>query len=224
MTALSIGAVIALLQTEFPDVTVSKIRYLETEGLVTPARTSTGYRRYSDNDVKTLVFILRSQRDRYLPLKVIREELAHGVPPVDTTPYPKQDALPITDSDDAEVPAEGLTQAKLRKAARCDQKLLDELTTHGLIGDEPYGSNDVDVAKAAAKLAQMGLEVRHLRMYRQFKEREADLIEQLFAPTLRHTDPKKLADGAKQADAILQLGDIIHHALRDRELRTLFRP
>lgn len=226
MTAHAIGAVIALLKDEFPDVTVSKIRFLETEGLVTPSRTSSGYRRFSQDDVGRLVFILRAQRDRYLPLKVIRGELAAINAFDDVAPIPKQGSLPLDVTEASGGVTSGVgapkTAAQLRKALRVGQTLLDELIAHGFIGDGPYAAEDEMVVASAAALTGLGLEIRHLRMYRQFKERELDVIEQLMAPALRQRQPGRLASASKSAEAILQHGDALHHALRERELRTLF--
>jgi DNA-binding transcriptional MerR regulator len=222
VTGLSIGAVIALLHEEFPDVTVSKIRYLENEGLIAPERTSTGYRRFSQEDVGRLLYILRAQRDRYLPLKVIRDELAAVGSFTDLAPYPQQDSLPI-DTEEPLDDAERFTAAALRRLTRATQTLLDDVRAHGLIDDEPYDACDVAVVRAAVKLTELGLEVRHLRMYRQFNERELDVVQQLLAPALRHTEPKRLDAAATQAQDILHWGDALHQALRDRELRILFR-
>ncbi len=229
MTGYAIGAVIDLLREEFPDITVSKIRFLESEGLIAPSRTQSGYRRFSRDDVGRLLYILRAQRDRYLPLKVIRDEL-DGMTALDTlVPDDKQAALPLADEDTGSEATttdsdEVLSGAKLRKAAGVTQSFLDDLVAHGLIGDEPYGSDDVTIVKAAAKLTALGLEVRHLRMYRQFKERELDLIEQLMAPMLRQRQPERLAQSATLTDALLAHGDALHQALRARELRTFFQP
>lgn len=226
MTAYAIGAVIELLQDEFPDVTVSKIRFLETEGLLAPSRTASGYRRFSQDDVGRLLYILRAQRDRYLPLKVIRDELATITSFVDVAPVPQQGSL-LTDGNDLpDATGDGLnatsTAAQVRKALQVNQSLLDELIAHGFIGEEPYDTDDVTVIKAVAALTVLGLEIRHLRMYRQFKERELDVIEQLLAPAMRHRQPERLRAAVKTAEAILQHGDELHQALRARELREFF--
>ncbi|MEX2532413.1 MAG: MerR family transcriptional regulator [Nitriliruptoraceae bacterium] len=227
MTAYAIGAVIELLQDEFPDVTVSKIRFLETEGLLAPSRTASGYRRFSQDDVGRLLYILRAQRDRYLPLKVIRDELATITSFIDIAPAPQQGSLltaanesPDTASD---LPNTASTAAQVRKILGVNQSLLDELIAHGFIGEEPYDNDDLTVIKAAAALNVLGLEIRHLRMYRQFKERELDVIQQLLAPALRHRQPERLRAATTMAEAILQHGDELHHALRARELREFFR-
>lgn len=227
MTAYAIGAVIELLKDEFPDVTVSKIRFLETEGLLAPSRTASGYRRFSQDDVGRLLYILRAQRDRYLPLKVIRDELATITSFVDVAPVPQQGSL-LNDANDqldsaGDLPTTINTAAQVRKALNISQTLLDELIAHGFIGEEPYGTDDVTVIKAASALSALGLEIRHLRMYRQFKERELDVIEQLLAPAMRQRQPERLHAAAKTAEAILQHGDELHHALRARELREFFR-
>lgn len=226
MTAYAIGAVIELLKDEFPDVTVSKIRYLETEGLVTPSRTASGYRRFSQDDVGRLTYILRAQRDRYLPLKVIRDELATINTFEDVAPQPQQGSLPIDSDESQQGNKDGeiaSTAAQIRKALQVDQQFLDELIAHGFIEEEPYDAADVTIIKAAAALRALGLEIRHLRMYRQFKERELDVIEQLMAPVLRQRQPAKLAVAAETANAILAHGDALHHALRTRELDAFFR-
>lgn len=223
MTPMTIGAVITLLQPEFPEITVSKLRFLEAEGLVEPQRTQTGYRRFSADDVARIRYILRAQRDRYLPLKVIREELATIVTFAEEDTSPQQ-SLPIDELHDAltDDAAETLTRAQLRRMVACEPQLLDELATHGLLGEEPYDQHDLTIARSAVKLVAHGLEVRHLRMFRQFNEREIDLIEQLLAPVLRHPHPERIAEAKTSATAILAVGDDLHHALRARALRTIF--
>jgi len=227
VTGYAIGAVIALLKDEFPDITVSKLRFLESEGLIAPTRTVSGYRRFSRDDVGRLLYILRAQRDRYLPLKVIRDELLAITSFAHDAPLPQQAARPIDYSDDTlatdTATQLALSAAQLGRKAKVSQALLDELGTHGLIGEAPYNADDVTVATAAGKLTALGLEVRHLRMYRQFKERELDVIEQLMAPVLRQRQPERLAQGAAAAEAILRHGDELHQALRARELREFFR-
>jgi DNA-binding transcriptional MerR regulator len=187
---LGIGEVLAQLRDEFPDVSVSKIRFLETEGLITPARSPSGYRRFGGADVDRLRFILAAQRDQYLPLRVIRERLA------DTEP---------SDGDRL------LSRRELLAEAGLSEALLTELETFGLLRrvGRSYGPNALQVAKAAVALTAYGVEARHLRSVRAAVERETTMIESLVAPILRQraSGARELAarTAGELADLVLQL-------------------
>ncbi|MGW4113328.1 transcriptional regulator FtsR [Actinosynnema sp. NPDC004786] len=179
----SIGAVLALLRPDFPDVTISKIRFLESEGLVRPARTASGYRQFTTADVDRLRYILAAQRDRYLPLKVIREQLdaadqGGGVK-----------ATRVTDPG----PAAGhrVTREELLARAGIEPGALADLEQHGLVRAGAGGFYDhdaVQIAATARAMAEHGLEARHLRPFRVAADREVGLVEQAAGAASRQRD------------------------------------
>lgn len=188
---LTIGAVLARLREEFPDVSISKIRFLEAEGLIEPERTPSGYRQFSSADVERLAYILRAQRDHFWPLKVIKESLealdrgltAHADPsgrPV--APQPTADpAVP-----DLHQPRKDLrlTTAEVAQSAGTDVDLVEALVGFGLVTPDAAGYFDEDalrVVHAAGGLARFGLEARHLRAFRTAADREVGLVEQAVA-------------------------------------------
>jgi DNA-binding transcriptional MerR regulator len=188
-----IGEVLQLLQADFADVTISKIRFLESEGLVTPARTASGYRKFSATDVERLRYVLTAQRDQYLPLKVIKEYLgaidrglrpAAAGPPVAPNSSPQPPGQPVADDFGAAGTELRMTRDELRTAAGVSAELLAELESHGLVvaSGNHYGGDAIVVAQAAAELAAYGLEPRHLRAFRTAADREVGLIEQVTGP------------------------------------------
>ena len=192
----TIGGVLASLTPDFPDLTISKIRFLEAEGLVTPYRTGSGYRTYSDRDVDRLRYVLTAQRDRFWPLKVIRDALDamdRGLTPgepsaPDARPrVPDQAADPDVPTSDqlAAPPVLRLTSRELREAAGLDRPTLDALETYGLVRADRSGHFDDDalaVARTAASLAAYGVEPRHLRPFRTAADREIGLVQQIVRP------------------------------------------
>jgi DNA-binding transcriptional MerR regulator len=195
--ALTIGAVLAALREDFPEVSVSKIRFLEAEGLVTPARTGSGYRSYSEADVDRLRYILTAQRDHFWPLKVIREALdamdrgLTAPPGPDGTLARPQVPRP---ADDRDVPSAAsltarsalrLTRAELAAAAGLDDPTMEALEAFGLLRPDAsghYGEAALGVAHTAAALAAYGLEPRHLRPFRTAADREIGLVQQVVTP------------------------------------------
>jgi DNA-binding transcriptional MerR regulator len=190
---LTIGAVLAALSEEFPDVSISKIRFLEGEGLVAPGRTPAGYRTYTPADVDRLRYILTAQRDRFWPLKVIKDALDaldRGLTP---SAGAADRPAPPTPVDDPDVPSARdlgaaanlrLTAHELAGAAQIDPALLDSLTSFGLVAADKDGHYDeaaLSVAHAAGQLAAYGLEPRHLRTFRTAADRELGLVEQALA-------------------------------------------
>ncbi len=188
---LTVGAVVRALTEEFPDVTVSKVRFLEAEGLVTPARTASGYRQFAEADVERIRYVLRAQRDRFWPLRVIRERLEaidRGLDPGDDdvgfSPRPAEPA-PDPSVPDATALLSGaslrLTPDELATAAGLAAADVAALAGHGLLSAEAdglHGEADLRVARAAAGLAAFGIEARHLRTFRTAADREAGLVEQ----------------------------------------------
>lgn len=207
---LSIGEVLEAVKADFPDVSISKIRFLETEGLLTPERTPSGYRKFYDYDVKRLRNILSLQRDHFMPLKVIKDRLAAGgeievpalQPPPPTAGVATNGASePAVQAIETDV---SLDRAGLSTAAGLAPDQLSSLIEFGLIADKadgPYDGIDLQAAQAAETLLGYGLEARHLRMYRQMADREAGLFEQVVSPTAKRGDPsapERVADALDQ--------------------------
>ncbi|MER7817864.1 MerR family transcriptional regulator [Streptomyces sp. NPDC096153] len=216
---VSIGSVLNQLREEFPEVTISKIRFLEAEGLVEPQRTPSGYRKFSPDDVERLAQVLRMQRDHYLPLKVIREHLdalARGERP----PLPSQ-GEPAESGDAGEFPSERPTaarvgRAELLAAAEVTEEELDEWESYGLLtpsADSAYDAESVTVAKLIADLGRFGLEPRHLRAMKAAADREAGLIEQVVAPLRRHRNPQTRAHAEATTRELADLSVRLHSAL-----------
>jgi DNA-binding transcriptional MerR regulator len=190
---LSIGAVLSRLREEFPDVTISKIRFLEAEGLVQPARTAAGYRQFTVADVERLRFVLAAQRDRYLPLKVIKEQLdaadAERDQPRLLRAVPA-DGLP-TAADFVEQPIRRMTREELLETSGVDSSLLTKLEEYGLVRPGAAGLYDTvsaQIAATAKSLAGFGIEPRHLRGFRAAADREVGLVEQIVAPMRKDDD------------------------------------
>src|SRR4051812_3717436 len=185
---MSIGEVLAHLRTEFPDTTISKLRFLEAEGLVEPQRTASGYRKYSWDDVHRLRFVLTAQRDQYLPLRVIREQLERmEEPPARPALVAVCEPAPAREGADTR-----MCRADLLARTGMTDQLLTELEQAGLIEARPPGWYDGDavvIAEAVAGLTRHGLELRHLRAVRAGADREVGLFTQLLAPLVRQSDP-----------------------------------
>lgn len=190
--SVGIGAVLDALVEDHPDVTISKIRYLEAQGLITPERTPKGSRRYRPEDVERLRFVLTAQRDRFWPLKVIRDHLDaldRGLVPAEVPSGETVVVPPTGERTDAaallpRLPLR-LTAEELRAAAGIDATTLRDLVSYGLVRAqaEHYGAEDLDVAVAAGALVEAGIEVRHLRPFRTAAEREVGLVEHVRART-----------------------------------------
>lgn len=191
----SIGAVLDALRPDFPDVTISKIRFLEAEGLVTPDRTPAGYRQFSAADLERLRFVLTAQRDHYLPLRVIRQQLDgldRGLTPATPLPRTLTVATPVVSVDEfVSDRVVRVTREELVAASEVDDELLGELVAHGLVRPGPGGFFDADavaVATTACALAEFGVEPRHLRAFRSAADREAGLLAQVAGPVARQRD------------------------------------
>ncbi|MFT3662216.1 MAG: MerR family transcriptional regulator [Gordonia sp. (in: high G+C Gram-positive bacteria)] len=185
---MSIGAVLAILREDFPDVTISKIRFLETEGLVTPQRAPSGYRRFTDADCERLRFVLTAQRDRYLPLKVIREQLDA----IDASQAEAPGTRLLSSARSAVAPATDFSERggrvsreSLIERTGVDSAFISELMRNNLLSAGPGGFFDEDAVRlveAAAALANFGLETRHLRAFKVSADREAGLVAQIANP------------------------------------------
>jgi DNA-binding transcriptional MerR regulator len=234
---LSIGEVLDSIRADFPDVSISKIRFLEAEGLIAPERTSSGYRKFYDGDVARLRYILGLQRDHFLPLKVIRSRLADvdsngGGYPSDAQPVPSPTPSPraarARQPDDGGAPAPdlagvSLTKAELKKTAGLSEAELAGLEDFGLLGprtdSEAYDESDLLIAKAAKKFFSFGVEPRHLRMYRQFADRETAFFEQIVSPVAKRNDPS----GQKVASQSMRELAGLSRQLREGVLRSNLR-
>jgi DNA-binding transcriptional MerR regulator len=230
---LTIGEVLAVLRDDFPDVTISKIRYLESEDLVHPQRTPSGYRKFSTADVSRLRYVLTAQRDHYLPLKVIKEQLDaldRGEPLPVAAPTPAAVPPPVG-TPAAEAPeADGgrpLTAEQFARAAGLEPEQLADCVEFGLLAADADGRHapaDLPVARAAAGLARHGIEPRHLRVYRTGVDREAGLVEQLVAPVLRARSEEARARAEEKLQELAALSAQLHNALLESRLRDLLGP
>jgi DNA-binding transcriptional MerR regulator len=214
---LRIGEVVRRLRDEFPDISISKIRYLEDEGLLTPRRTRGGYRLFSQEDVVRLQTILRLQRDEFLPLRVIREELdAPGA-----TERKRRRPTGLT----AHIEWIDLDELCRRSGATPD--LAKELEEFGLLAstrtgsEKRYPETDADVAAACAQLARYGVAPRHLRTFRTAADREAALLEQLVSPELRSRSNERRAAGLRDLQSLAELAQELSSLLFWRDLREV---
>ena len=214
---LRIGEVVRRLRDEFPDISISKIRYLEDEGLLTPRRTQGGYRLFSVEDVGRLETILRLQRDEFLPLRVIREEL--------DAPGAKERKRRRPTGLGGQL--EWISLDELCKRAGVTPELAKELEEFGLLAatgsgaDKRYPETDADVAAICAQLARYGIDPRHLRTFRTSANREAALLEQLVAPALRSRNAERRAAGLRDLQSLAELAQELAGLLFWRDLREV---
>ena len=213
---LTIGAVTRRLKDEFPDISISKIRYLEDQGLLAPRRTQGGYRLFSEEDVERLETILRLQRDEFLPLRVIREELSS--PGIAKTTK-KRRGLSAAEEE--------LNMGELCERAGVTPSLARELEDFGLLaprtdnGTKLYGERDVEVAVTCAKLSRYGISARHLRTFRTAADREAGLLEQIVAPALRSRNPERRQAALDELQNLAELAQELSQLLFWRDLKQL---
>lgn len=219
---MSIGAVLQALREEFPEVTVSKIRFLESEGLVEPERSPSGYRKFRTEDIERLSYVLRMQRDHYLPLKVIREHLdalGRGEPPP-AIPAPTREAAEPEVIPPA--PTVRIGRKELLAVGGIGDQELAEWESYGLVtaaADGAYELTEVTVARLVADLGRFGLEPRHLRAMKAAAERQADLVDQIVAPLRLHRDPRTRARAESTAQELAGLSVRLHAALVQSALR-----
>ncbi|HET7018962.1 MAG TPA: MerR family transcriptional regulator [Streptosporangiaceae bacterium] len=217
---LGIGEVLVELRAEFPDISVSKIRFLESEGLISPARSPSGYRRFGPADVEQLRYVLTAQRDEYLPLRIIKERLklaegAGGRPTAGDAAQRNATAGP-----GGGVRTEMLSRRELLDAAGIDEKMLAELEAHGLVkrAGRLYGQDAVDIAATVAALTRYGVQARNLRTVGTAADRDLSLIEQLVGPVLRQRDPAARQSAGQTATQIASLLLRLHRHLLDAGL------
>ncbi|WP_226899552.1 transcriptional regulator FtsR [Nonomuraea phyllanthi] len=205
---MSIGEVLALLQGEFPDVTISKIRFLEGEGLIEPERSPSGYRKFTHLHVEQLRFILTEQRDHYLPLRVIKDRMAESF------------GRPRAVQDKREV---RLSRAELLEAAGIDEETLTELEDYGLLAPvaRRYDEEALNVARSVGALARFGLHARHLRAVKAAAERECGLVEQTVAPILKRRAPGAIGEADEVARELSTLLLDLHASLVRSGIRSV---
>ncbi len=226
--ALTIGAVCKILQSEFDDVSISKIRYLEDQKLLNPRRTSGGYRLYSQSDVERLRTILRLQRDEFLPLRVIRQELAAG------------NDMVLSGGDGERKPAGTVRRAILVDTSRtylsleeileetgAREELVSELEGFGIVQPEKregrtvYDETDREIVRAANELSRVGVGARNLRIFRSSADREAQLLEALLGPSLRSRNPERRKEALQSLESLAATVSHLKHLLLVRDLRRL---
>jgi DNA-binding transcriptional MerR regulator len=214
---IRIGEVVRNLREEFPDVSISKIRFLEDEGLMSPQRTRGGYRLFSEHDVERLVTILRLQRDEFLPLRVIRDELATPGAAERKRRKPAGVGERVAPIDFEE----------LCRRAGVQPEFARELEEFGLLApvgagsEKRYPETDADIAIVCAQLTRFGVDARHLRTFRTTTDRQASLLEQLIAPALRSRNPERRAAGLSDLQALTDLAQELGGLLLWREVREV---
>jgi DNA-binding transcriptional MerR regulator len=212
----TIGAVCRSLQEEFPDISISKIRYLEDQGLLSPRRTRGGYRLFSDEDVERLATILRLQRDEFLPLRVIREELE--MPGADRARRRPQGLR---------AHEEEIELAELCERGGVSPELARELEEYGLLtpriegGERLYRVSEADIVATCARLGRYGIDPRHLRVFRTGAGRQSALVEQLLAPALRSRNPERRKAALDDLEVLAAAARELHQLLFLRDLRQL---
>ena len=228
---LSIGEVLVSLKPEFPDITISKIRFLESEGLIAPERTSSGYRKFHDPDVDRLRMILKLQRDEYLPLKVIREKLdgseqeAVALEDATALPRPETGGSGRDEELDEPAPAAQLTAEELAQAAGVDQDIVEALASFAILkpkqvgGERRFGGDDLVILRILKTFFTYGVEPRHLTMYRHFADREAVFFQQIVMPMLRQRNPDARRAAAESLSELARASRRLKQALLRANIR-----
>jgi DNA-binding transcriptional MerR regulator len=213
----TIGAVCEELREEFPDISVSKIRYLEDQGLIAPRRTRGGYRLFAPEDIERLTTILRLQRDEFLPLRVIREELDG---PGSSPDRAKRRSIGLTGRE------EEISAAELCDRASVTPDFLRELEEYGVVrsrteaGQRLYLESEADITAACARLARFGVDARHLRTFVTAAGRQATLVEQLVAPAMRSRNPERRKGALEDLEALARVSQELSHLLFLRDVRS----
>lgn len=223
----SIGEVLSILKKDFDDITISKIRFLESEGLVTPQRTQSGYRKFSNADVERLRYILRQQKENFLPLKVIRERLDNSDEAVASEPAPQAEpatpepetALPERRPLSVGMPTGPLSRNELAEASGLTESRLRDLENFGLLHGERtatglwYDGQALGIARLAARFLHFGVEPRHLRIFRTAADREADLYKQLVMPQKAAKTAEAQTENRARMEELTSLGAALHDEL-----------
>jgi DNA-binding transcriptional MerR regulator len=231
--SITIGAVCKALAQEFPDISISKIRYLEDQRLLAPRRTPGGYRLYSQGDVARLRTILRMQRDEFLPLRVIRQELAAGrgaETPFDKDAHPgapaharpRRASVSVREDSGALYSLEEVTEE-----THAEAKLVRELEEYGVVRGEQrggvryYDETEREIVRAVAELARYGVGGRNLRAFRSSADREANLLQQILAPALRSRNPQRRKEALEALENLAAVTTNLRHLLLVRDLRKI---
>jgi len=218
--SLTIGAVCRMLGEEFDDISISKIRFLEDQKLISPRRTPGGYRLFSPEDVERLRAILRMQRDEFLPLAVIRDVLTQGAARPAGSRRRRASTL---------APEKRLSLQELAEEADADVRFIQELEEYQLLEgkrlriDKPYTRTDVEIVTLCQRLARYGVAARHLKAFRSAVGREAGLLEQILAPSLRSSNPERREEGLEELETLAELTSDLTHLLLVRDLRDSVR-
>jgi DNA-binding transcriptional MerR regulator len=229
--ALTIGAVCKALEQEFPGISISKIRYLEDQKLLNPRRTPGGYRLYSQADVARLRTILRMQRDEFLPLRVIRQELASGRAGETEVPLPsgagqraRRASMSVSEQAGALYSLEDVLEE-----TKADAKLVRELEEYGVVkgdmrgGQRYFDETEREIIGAVAELARYGVGGRNLRVFRSSADREASLLQQILAPALRSRNPQRRKEAVEALENLAAVTTHLKHLLLVRDLRKIVR-
>jgi len=232
--AMTIGAVCKALEQEFPDISISKIRYLEDQKLLAPRRTPGGYRLYSGGDVQRLRTILRLQRDEFLPLRVIRQELASGragndVAPASDGPVAGTGAARRKRNPSVTAPSSGALYSleDVIEETRAEPRLVSELEEYGVIkgenraGVKYYDETEREIVRAVTELARYGVGGRNLRAFRTSADREAALLQQILAPALRSRNAKRRKEAIEALENLAAVTTRLKHLLLIRDLRKI---
>ena len=229
--SLTIGAVCKQLEREFPDISISKIRYLEDQKLLAPRRTQGGYRLYTPADVSRLRTILRLQRDEFLPLRVIRQELAAGRADADVAQSSKGKGPDPRALRRASVAVTGkgasYRLADVLEETGVDGKLVKELEDYGVIkgdqreGDTFYDDTEREIIRAAGELTRFGVGGRNLRVFRTSADRESALLEQILAPSLRSRNPERRKEAIEALENLAAIVSHLKYLLLVRDLRKI---
>ncbi len=224
--AVTIGAVCKALEQEFPDISISKIRYLEDQKLLSPRRTQGGYRLYTQNDIQRLRTILRLQRDEFLPLRVIRQELAGGRTECEVAPPGDGRALrraTVTVRD----PGALYSLEDVVEDTGADPKLVRELVEFGVIkgevraGARYFDETEREIVRAVSELARYGVGGRNLRVFRSSADREAQLLQSILAPALRSRNPERRKEAIEALENLASVTTHLKHLLLIRDLRRI---
>jgi len=232
--AMTIGAVCKALEQEFPDISISKIRYLEDQKLLAPRRTPGGYRLYSGGDVQRLRTILRLQRDEFLPLRVIRQELASGragndVAPASDGPVAGTGAARPKRNPSVTAPSSGALYSleDVIEETRAEPRLVSELEEYGVIkgevraGTKYYDETEREIVRAVTELARYGVGGRNLRAFRTSADREAALLQQILAPALRARNAERRKEAVEALENLAAVASHLKYLLLVRDLRKI---
>ncbi|HKG35033.1 MAG TPA: MerR family transcriptional regulator [Solirubrobacterales bacterium] len=224
--ALTIGAVCKILQSEFDDISISKIRYLEDQKLLTPRRTPGGYRLYSQSDVERLRTILRLQRDEFLPLRVIRQELAAGRE-IELGTGGKPSGGAVRRAILVNTSTAYLTMDEVVEETGAREELIKALEDFGVIQPERregrvvYDETDREIVRSANELSRFGVAARNLRVFRSSADREANLLEALLGPSLRSRNPQRRKEALESLENLAATVSHLKHLLLVRDLRRV---